>query len=646
MTETHQKTNGETMRFEAEVGRLLDIVANALYSEREIFLRELISNAADACDRLRYDALSDESLLEGNGNFEIQISFDKDAKTLQIRDTGSGMSRDELIGNLGTIARSGTSRFIEKLSGDARKDTNLIGQFGVGFYSAYMVSNWVSVESRRAGEKIAHIWESDGKGEFTIAETDKSDRGTIITLHLKDDALEFLEEARIKHIVSTYSNHIPFPIKLETTKEFSNDDDDSKATEISPEISLEQINDGSAIWKKSKSEVTEEQQKEFYKHVSHAFDDPWATIHFHAEGMLEYSGMVFIPTMRPFDLFNPERMSKLKLYVKRVFITDECDDLLPKHLRFLRGVVDSEDLPLNISREMLQNNPILSKIRNGVTKRVMSELEKRAESDAENYNAFWENFGMVLKEGLYEVGNDKQQLLKIARFQSSESDNWVSLADYVARMKEGQNCIYYISGEDKAALERSPQLEGFKAKGVEVLFMTDPVDEFWLPSVGDFDGKTFKSVTRGGADLSDIKAAPDKEKSEDKPDEKVESDKIEKLIQALKETLGESVADIRSTDRLTTSAVCLVADENGMDINLERLLKQHKQLAESSPRIMEINPTHSLIKSLVNAVESGKDVSDAAYLLLDQARILEGEALPDPAGFARRLSKAMENGFL
>ncbi|MTI09399.1 molecular chaperone HtpG [Curvivirga aplysinae] len=638
MTDTHQKTGGETMRFEAEVGRLLDIVANALYSEREIFLRELISNAADACDRLRYDALSDETLLEGNSDFAIQLSFNKEAKTLTIADSGSGMSRDELIGNLGTIARSGTSRFMEKLSGDAKKDTNLIGQFGVGFYSAYMVADWVSVESRRAGEKIGHRWESDGKGEFTIAEIERFARGTTITLHLKDDALEFLEEMRIKHIVSTYSNHIPFPIKLESMKSVGEGD------EAKDELSIDQINDGSAIWTKNKSDVTEEQYKEFYHHVSHAYDDPWSTLHFRAEGMIEYSGLIYIPTMRPFDLFNPERMSKLKLYVKRVFITDECDDLLPKHLRFLRGVVDSEDLPLNISREMLQNNPILSKIRAGITKKVMGELEKRAESDTESYNEFWANFGMVLKEGLYEVGNDHQQLLKISRFHSTENDTLVSLSDYVARMKEGQDAIYYIAGEDKDALSRSPQLEGFKAKGVEVLYMTDPVDEFWLPSIGEFDGKQFKSVTRAGSDLSEIKAAPNAEdKTEDKK-EAADEDAMGSFIKAVKEALGDTVADVKSTDRLTSSAVCLVADENGMDMNLERLLKQHKQLEQASARIMEVNPTHSLIKSMANAVKGGADITDASLLLLDQARILEGETLPDPTGFAYRMSKFMEKG--
>ncbi len=641
MTETTKNgaAQGETMRFEAEVGRLLDIVANALYSEREIFLRELISNAADACDRLRYDALSDDKLLEGNSDFNLQLTFNTEEKTLTLTDTGSGMSRDELIGNLGTIARSGTSKFMDKLSGDAKKDTNLIGQFGVGFYSAYMVSKWVKVESRRAGEKQGHVWESDGKGEFTIAEMDRPQRGTSITMYLKDDALEFLEEARIKHIVSTYSNHIPFPIMLETVKPVGEGDD------AKDEISNDQINDGSAIWTKSKSDVTEEQQKEFYHHVAHAYDDPWATLHFKAEGMIEYSGMIFIPTQRPFDLFNPERMSKLKLYVKRVFITEECDELLPKHLRFLRGVIDSEDLPLNISREMLQNNPILSKIRAGITKRVHSELVKRAENDPESYNEFWDNFGMVLKEGLYEVVNDRDQLLKLARFHSTESNELVSLADYIARMKEGQETIFYISGEDKSALEKSPQLEGFKAKGVEVLYMTDPVDEFWLPSVGAFEEKEFKSVTRGGADLSDIKASPEaEEKAKEDKSEAADDDTMTAFITAVKESLGAAVADVKSTDRLTSSAVCLVADENGMDINLERMLKQHKQLEQASPRVMEVNPTHSLIKSMAEAVKSGSDIGDAALLLLDQARILEGETLPDPTGFALRMSSFMEKG--
>lgn len=627
----NQAQTAETMGFQAEVGRLLDIVTHSLYSEREIFLRELISNAADACDRLRYDALTEPDLLAGDSDFAVDIAFDKDAKTLTISDNGSGMNRDELVQNLGTIARSGSSAFVDKLTGDAKKDVNLIGQFGVGFYSAFMVADKVTVDSHRAGEGHAWKWASDGRGEFTIEPGDRATRGTTITLHVKEDAEEFLEEARLSHIVKTYSNHIPFPIRLAKVEE--------------GEEKQEQLNDANALWTKPKSEVTEEQHKEFYHHVAHAFDDPWMTLHFRAEGMIEYAGLLYVPSTRPFDLFNPERMSKLKLYVKRVFISDECDDLIPQYLRFLRGVVDSEDLPLNVSREMLQNNPVVNKIRSGLTKRVLGELAKKAENEPEEYAKFWDNFGMVLKEGLYESAADREQLLKLARFRSTKSDGLVSLADYIGRMKEGQDAIYYIAGEDKDTLAKSPQLEGFAAKDVEVLYMTDPVDEFWIPSVGAFEEKEFKSVTRGGADLSNIKGGEDDAKDKDEAKDDTPAEGVDALIKAVKEALGEDVKEVRSSDRLTSSAVCLVADETGMDMHLERLLKQHNQLDSTGARILEINPKHDLIKALAEQATSGSDLNDAAHLLLDQARILEGETLPDPASFAQRMASVMTKGF-
>lgn len=626
----NQTHTTETMGFQAEVGRLLDIVTHSLYSEREIFLRELISNAADACDRLRYDALTEPDLLSGDSDFAIDISFDKDAKTITLSDNGSGMNRDELVHNLGTIARSGTSAFVDKLTGDSKKDVNLIGQFGVGFYSAFMIADKVTVDSHRAGEDHAWKWTSDGRGEFTVEPGQREARGTTITLYVKDDAEEFLDESRLRHIVKTYSNHIPFPIHLDKVEE--------------GEAKQEQLNDANALWTRPKSDVTEEQHKEFYHHVAHAFDDPWMTLHFRAEGMIEYAGLLYVPSSRPFDLFNPERMSKLKLYVKRVFISDECDDLIPQYLRFLRGVVDSEDLPLNVSREMLQNNPVVNKIRAGLTKRVLGELAKKAEKEPEEYATFWGNFGMVLKEGLYESAADREQLLKLARFRSTKSDGLVSLAEYIARMKEGQDAIYYIAGEDKDALAKSPQLEGFAAKDVEVLYMTDPVDEFWIPSVGAFEEKEFKSVTRGGADLSSIKGEADAEDKEADKDA-APAEGIEALIKAVKDALGDDVKEVRSSDRLTSSAVCLVADETGMDMHLERLLKQHNQLDSTGPRILEINPKHALIKALAEQATGKDDLSDAAWLLLDQARILEGETLPDPTGFAQRMASVMTKSF-
>ena len=635
-TDTAAKT--ETMGFQAEVGRLLDIVAHSLYSEREIFLRELISNSADACDRLRYSALSNPDLTKGDTDFAIDITVDAANRQLTIADNGSGMTRDELIGNLGTIARSGSSAFVSELSGDAKKDVNLIGQFGVGFYSAFMVANQVTVNSRKAGEAESWRWISNGEGSFDIEPGDREARGTAITLHMREDAGEFLEEARLRHIVKTYSNHIPFPIRLTILGEKKEGDEEAKLPEN------EQLNDASALWTKPKSQVTEEQHKEFYHHVSHAFDDPWMTLHFKAEGMIEYGGLLYVPGSRPFDLFHPERMSKLKLYVKRVFISDECDDLIPSYLRFLRGVVDSEDLPLNVSREMLQNNPVVAKIRAGLTKRVLSELATKAEKAPEEYANFWENFGIVLKEGIYETTADRDQLLKLARFESTTETGLVSLADYAARMKEGQEHIYYITGDSKEAAARSPQLEGFAAKGIEVLFMTDPVDEFWIPAVNEFEGKQLKSVTRGGADLGNIKAAPDAEEKKDDA-KKEEAADLEKLIAAVKEALGGDIADVRSSDRLTSSAVCLVADDNGMDMHLERLLQQHQQLKQASPRVLELNPSHPLVSALAKQADNGADLKDAAYLLLDQARIIEGETLPDPTAFAQRMADVMAKSF-
>lgn len=633
MAEKTKENAAETMGFQAEVGRLLDIVANALYSEREIFLRELISNAADACDKLRYLAIETPALSEGDGEFRITLHVDQDAKTLTIADNGVGMSREDLIENLGTIARSGTAAFVDNLSGDTKKDVSLIGQFGVGFYSGYMVSSEISVLSRKAGESDAWRWTSDGRTGFTIEPADKDVRGTSITLKLKEDAEEFLEEATLRRIVKTYSDHIPFPILLEKTQSEEGDEEEDN-----------RLNEASALWTRPKSEIDEQQYKEFYHHVSHGFDDPWMTLHFKAEGVIEYSGLLYIPTERPFDLFHPDRMSKIKLYVKRVFITEECEDLIPSWLRFLRGVIDSEDLPLNISREMLQNNPVLGKIRAGVVKRVLADLGKKAEKEAEAYNEFWDKFGLVLKEGLYEGTADKEALLKLCRFRSTKRDGLISLADYVADMKEGQDAIFYISGDNADTLKKSPQLEGFAAKDVEVLLMSDPVDEFWLPMIGTFEEKQFKSVTRAGSDLSKIK-----KDEADTPDEETEANEssVDGLVIALKLALGDTIKDVRATDRLTSSAVCLVADENAMDMHLERLLKQHNRLEESSPRILEVNPKHDLIKALnTKAGSDGSgDLGAAPKLLLDQARIMEGETLPDPAEFARNMADVMAKAF-
>jgi molecular chaperone HtpG len=624
--------SGETHSFQAEVSRLLDIVANALYSEKEIFIRELVSNAADACDRLRYKAITEPALTEGDTDFRIAIEVDKDAGTLTIIDNGLGMTHDEMVENLGTIARSGTTAFVEQLSGDAKKDVSVIGQFGVGFYSSFMVADTVDVVSRQAGSDEAWQWSSDGKGAFTMAEAARDGCGTTITLHLKEDQAEYADAFRVRNVVKTYSDHIAFPI---TVKDVKSEDEADKAPEA--------VNTASALWTRPASEVTDQQYNEFFHHVSHTPGDPWTKLHFRAEGVIEYTGLLYIPGAKPFDLYTQEKASKVRLYVKRVFITDNCEELVPRWLRFLHGVIDSADLPLNISREMLQNNPVLTRIRNGITSRVIRELESKAEKDAEAYTVFWDNFGAVLKEGLYDGTGDREALLGLTRFRSTHGDGLVSLKDYVGRMKEGQTAIYYITGDDLDVVKRSPQLEGFRSRGVEVLLMTDPVDQFWVPMVGQFDDKPFKSATQGGADLSSIKKddSTDDEKAEDKPAE----EDIGRLTAALKLALGQNVKEVRASDRLTESAVCLVAGEGDLDMNLERIMKMHGQVSERAPRILEVNPSHPLIRQLAEQAKGDSaNMEDAAFLLLDQARILEGEQLPDPAAFARRMSAAMTKG--
>ncbi len=637
----------EKRSFQAEVSRLLDIVAHSLYSEKEIFLRELISNASDACDRLRYAALTQPALAGEDSEFRVVLTPDKAARTLTVDDNGVGMNRDELIENLGTIARSGTAAFVQNLTGEKtekNKDLALIGQFGVGFYSAFMVADKVEVVSRKAGESAAWRWVSDGKGEFSIEEAEKASRGTTIVLHLRAGEDEFLEPYRLRHIIKTYSDHIALPILLkEGDKE-------------------ETINAASALWTRNKSEITPEQYKEFYHHVAHSFDEPWLTLHARAEGKIEYTHLLFVPSSKPFDLFDPQRKNHVKLYVRRVFITDDCQNLLPPYLRFLRGIVDSEDLPLNVSREMLQNNPILARIKSQLTKRVIVELAKKAGESPADYAKFWENFGAVLKEGLYEDREQQEALLPLIRFRSTHSDSadgdgLVSFDDYVGRMKPGQEAIYYLTGDKLELLKKSPQLEGFRARGVEVLLLTDPVDEFWMPALGKYKAPgqepgqekehALKSITRGGADLSKIAAGNGEDKTAEKADEKKPEGNIGALIAIFKLALGEAVKDVRVSDRLTDSAVCLVADEGDMDMHLERLLKQHRQLDAAAKRILEINPKNPLVARL--AARVGQDgasdqLGEFAWLLLDQARILEGEPLPDPSAFARRLSTLLEKG--
>ncbi len=622
----------EKLSFQAETSRLLQIVANSLYSEKQVFLRELISNASDACDRLRYQAITNPDMVADDPEFRVRLTIDAAARTLEIADNGVGMNRESLIDDLGTIARSGTSAFVEGLSGDAKQDMELIGQFGVGFYSSFMVADQVEVLTKRAGEDQAWLWKSDGAGEFTVEEAKKDGRGTTITLHMREDEGEFLEAQRLRHIVRTYSDHVALPIVLTVA-----DGDD------------ETLNQASALWTRPTKDITPEQYTEFYHHVGHAYDEPWLTLHWRAEGMLEYTNLIFVPSAKPFDLFHPDRKHHLKLYVKRVFITDNCEGLVPSWLRFLNGLVDSEDLKLNVSREMLQNNPMVTRMRGAIVKRVLGELAKKAEDAPEEYATFWDNFGAVLKEGMYEDAEHRDELIGLARFKSTASgDGLTSLADYVGRMKDSQQAIYYITGEELDALRRSPQLEGFAARGIEVLLLTDPVDEFWIPAVGAFEEKTLKSATRAGADLSEIPLTGDADggKKDDDADEK-DAGHLDSLVAMFKLALADEVKDVRLSDRLTDSAACLVSDDGDMDINLERLLKQHNQLNDSFKRILEINPKHKLMRALADQIgEDGAapQLNDTAWLVLDQARILEGEKLSDPAAFSRRLADALTRG--
>lgn len=617
MTETLEK---ETFSFQTEVGQLLEIVAGSLYSNREVFLRELVSNASDACDKLRYAALTDASIAPAE-DFAISLEIDVKKKTLSISDNGIGMNHADLLATLGTIAKSGTSAFIEALKADDNDKPGLIGQFGVGFYSAFMVASNVDVLTRKADETAGWLWSSDGKGEFSIQSAERAGAGTTVTLHLKKDAKEFAEEARIRHIIKTYSEHISFPVKL----------------------GEETLNAAEALWTQPAKDITDEQYAEFYRQTSHAFDAPWHVLHNKVEGTLNHTSLLFVPSTQPLDLFEPERKSHIKLHVNRVFITETTTDLIPAYLRFLRGVVDSQDLSLNVSREMLQSDPKLAKIKTQISKKVLSELKKKANKTPEDYAQFWGNFGAVLKEGLVEDAALRDRILEICRFASTGEGALISLTDYVGRMKEGQEAIFYIAGDDAAKLAQSPHLEGFKAKGVEVLLLSDHVDEFWLQHITEFDGRSFKSITRGAADLDKVTAG---DKEEDQADEA----DLSELIAAIKAELGEAVKDVRPSKRLTDSPVCLIADDGDMDVNLERLLKRHGQLQHGAPRVLELNPGHALVTKLAErargegASEDGL-LKDAAHLLLDQARIVEGETPTDPPEFARRLGMVMARAF-
>ncbi|MGY8790870.1 MAG: molecular chaperone HtpG [Pseudomonadales bacterium] len=612
MTETSAK---EIFSFQTEVGQLLDIVAGSLYSNREIFLRELVSNASDACDKLRYETLTDPSLAKSSDQLSVSLEINKKAKTLSISDNGIGMNHGDLLETLGTIARSGTGAFLESLKEGEKGELGLIGKFGVGFYSAFMVAETVDVLTRKAGEEKSWQWSSDGKGQFTIEPGEREESGTTVVLHLKKDAKEFLEEARVHHIVKTYSDHISFPVTL----------------------GAETLNSASAIWTRAPKDVTEEQHTEFYHHTSHAFDKPWLTLHSRVEGSVSHTSLLYVPSTAPFDLYDAERKSHVKLYVSRVFISENTKGLVPSYLRFLRGIVDSEDLTLNVSREMLQSDPKLAKIKTALSKKVIGALKKKASKAPEEYAHFWENFGAVLKEGLIEDPSLRDKLLEICRFSSTQNGELTSLSDYVGRCKDGQDAIYYMAGDDMKKISQSPHLEGFRAKGVEVLLLADHVDEFWLQHITEFEGKTFKSVTRGATDLDKISG-----------DDAADSPALNDLIVAIKMELGGAVKDVRPSKRLTESPVCLIADDGDMDVNMERLLKQHGKLTDGMPRVLELNPDHRIVKKLAeraagNEAASDTLLKDAAHLLLDQARIADGEAPADPAEFVRRLSAVLDS---
>ena len=602
----------ERHEFGAEVGRLLDLVVHALYSDREIFLRELVANAADAVDRRRFDALTGGAppLAEGAA---VRIVPDKAARTLTISDPGIGMSKAELAANLGTIARSGTRAFTQSLAESKPGDRpSLIGQFGVGFYSAFMVAERVEVTSRHAGADEAWRWASEGRGEFTLAPAEREEAGTDIVLHMKADAEEFLEPLRLRTVIRKWADHITVPITV------AQDGKDEPA------------NEGTALWRKPKAEVSEESYAEFYRHLGHVFDTPWATLHWRAEGTVDFTALLFIPGMKPFQVVEGERESRLRLHVRRMFITDEAE-LLPPWLRFVQGVVDTEDLPLNVSREMLQATPVLARIRRAVTNRVLSELKSRAKDEA-GYAGFWENFGPILKEGLWEDAEHRKDLAGLLRFRSSAVEGWTSLADYVSRMKEGQEAIYVLAGDAPETLARSPQLEGFRARGVEVLLLTDQIDAFWPERLDRFEEKPIRSVTQGAVDLSKLAAAePAGEEAAD----------LGKLIPLLKDGLGDEVSEVRATDRLVESAVVLAAPEHGPDLQMQRLLQRAGRAFGAEQPVLEINPRHPLIRSLAARAETGAEMKDLAGLLLDLARVQDGASPRDPAAFARRMAEVL-----
>ncbi|MDO4161993.1 MAG: molecular chaperone HtpG [Pseudomonadota bacterium] len=607
-------------KFKTEVSKLLDIVINSLYSEKYIFLRELISNASDACDKLRYYSLMNPGIAKDNGEFKIVIKPNAEENTLTISDNGIGMNKEDLINHLSTIAKSGTADFVNNAK-DNGSVVDLIGKFGVGFYSAFMVANKVEVTTRRAGEEQAYKWISDGIDGYEIEESSREKIGTDIKLYLKDDAKDFTDTIYLRHIIRTYSDHINYPIVLDL----------GKAGE-------ETVNTGSALWTKNKADITEEQYNEFYHHISRNFDTPWMKLHFKAEGSIEYTGLLFIPSEAPYDLFQPDRQQSLKLYVNRVFISDKVDDLMPAYLRFVKGIIDSADLPLNISREMLQQNALIAKIRTGTVSRILKELKKRAE-DYNDYMKFWKNFGMAFKEGIYEDPANRVEIAELSRFYSTNStEKLTSLDEYISRVHEGQTTIYYITGDDIPTLRNNPQLEAFKEKGIEVLLLTDPIDEFWVQTLTNFKGYPIKHVSQADIDLKFERKEP-----------RADEGSLKKLTDFMADLFKDEVGKVAATEKLTKSPVSLTVENGQMSIHLERLMRNHQQqTAFASSRILEVNPYHPLIIKLADSMfekDERKTVEEVCRLLLDQAKISEGEAISDSSFFSEKLSDYILRGW-
>ena len=622
-------------KFEADTGKILDIVINSLYSEREIFVRELISNASDAIDKKKYLALTNKSINDTSDPFEIKIEVNSKENTIKISDNGIGMDEEDLINSLGTIARSGTKAFLEqfnKSKDDKKEDVNLIGQFGVGFYASFMVADKVEVLSKKAGTDKSWKWISDGKSGYNIEKSDKKNSGTELILHLKKDAKEFLEGTRIQFVVRKYSDHISYPVKmLEVSKK------DAKE---------ETINEASALWTRAPKDIKEKQYEDFFSHIGAGFGKPLLTMHNNTEGTVSYTNLLCIPSSKPFDLFNPDRKSSLKLYINRVFITDKCDNLIPAYLRFVKGIVDTQDIDLNVSREMLQNNPAVAKISKSLVGKILRELKKIADKDKAKYIQFWNEFGQVLKEGLYEDLERKDTLLELARFSNNENDDLISLEDYVNAMDKNQKDIYYIAADTKSQALSSPHLEGFKSKGIKVLVMADPIDQFWLSMAGQFKEKNFVSITQGEIDLDNIKSDKKDPKNKDAKKDDVDK-KFTNLIAHLKASLGQNVKDIRLTSKLTDSPACLVADKGDMDVAMENLMKQRDPNYQGAPRILEINPEHALVEKMNKLLSDKKHnnlVDDAGTLLFEQARMMEGKLPSDPTKFAKIMNNFLVKG--